>query len=259
MSRSLKHRVALITGGGTGIGHGIARAFVAAGATVAITGRRQETLDRAVETLREDGGRAMAVRGDITRAGDAERMVSETVAHFGALHILINNAGIARYGALDAMPVEDIDALISVGLKGPALVTRAALPHLRRHKEEAGAAVISISSSITQAPIRNFAVYSAAKAGVDMLTRCCALDYAEDRVRFNALCPGVVETPIFESMMPKEAIDRALRNFGQTTPLGRIGQPQDIAELALFLASDEGSWITGAVIPIDGGMSLLGA
>ncbi len=256
---ALKDHVALITGGGSGIGLGIATAFARAGAAVAITGRRADKLDSAVRQLEKNGARALAIPGDISRPEDAERMVAETIDAFGALHVLVNNAGIARYGSLADMSREDLDAVIDVDLKGPLYVTRAALPHLRRHAETAGASVISISSSITQAPVKSFAVYSAAKAGLDMLTRCCAVDFAGDRVRFNAICPGVVETPIFETMMPPKTIDRALAQFAKVIPLGRVGQPGDIARLALFLAGPDSSWLTGAVIPLDGGLSLVGA
>jgi NAD(P)-dependent dehydrogenase (short-subunit alcohol dehydrogenase family) len=130
---------------------------------------------------------------------------------------------------------------------------------LRQHAQAGGAAVINISSSVTQGVVKNFSVYSAAKAGVDMLTRCWALDFAPDRIRVNAICPGVVETPILATLMPQEAIAGALANFAQATPLGRVGQPADIAELALFLASPQSAWLTGAVIPHDGGLSLVGA
>ena len=134
----------------------------------------------------------------------------------------------------------------------------AALPHLVAHAETGGASVINISSSVTQTVVGNFSVYSAAKAGLDQLTRCLALDLADRHVRVNAICPGVVETPIFETVMPPAAAKRYLRSASKNTPLGRAGLPLDIAELALFLASPRSEWMTGSVITLDGGISLAG-
>ena len=250
--------VALVTGGGSGIGLAIAHALAETGVAVALSGRRADVLDRAVEKIRDTGGRALAVAGNVCSPKDAERMVAETVAGLGSLHILINNAGIARGGALDEMSAEDLDAVIDIDLKGPMHMVRAALPELRKHRGEERAAVVNISSSVTLSPVPNFSVYSAAKAGLEMLTRCLALDLAKDRIRVNAIAPGVVETPIFETMMPAKAVSRAMKQFAESTPLGRVGQPSDVARLALFLAGPQSAWITGAIIPADGGLSLAG-
>ena len=256
MSQTLKDHNALVTGGSSGIGLAIADALAAAGASVAISGRRQEALDRAVEALEKHGGRALAVAGDVADPRDAHRMVEEAAAAFGGLRILVNNAGIARGGPLGTMDEATVHALVDIDLKGPIFVTRAALPHLERYRDDGGAAVVNISSSVTFSATKNFSVYSAAKAGVEMLTRCWALDHAEDRIRVNAISPGVVETPIFETMMPAAAASRALDQFAAATPLGRVGQPRDVAEVALFLADARSRWMTGAVIPLDGGLSL---
>jgi len=256
MSAQLAGKVALVTGGGSGIGHGIAAKLAAAGARVAISGRRRETLEAAVRAITGAGGEALAVAGDVVRRQDASRMVEETVAAWGGLHILVNNAGVAPGGPLSKMTDEDIDAVIDVDLKGPIHVTRAALPHLRRHKDDGGAVVINISSSVTHSVVVNTSVYSAAKAGVDQLTRCWALELAPDRVRCNAICPGIVDTPIFRAMMPEAAVERFLKQAAKLTPLGRPGRPQDIAALALYLAGPESEWMTGAVITLDGGISL---
>lgn len=250
--------VALITGGGSGIGLAIAHALAAAGVAVALTGRRAEVLESAIEGIRRSGGRAVAVAGDVCSSGDAARMVAETVAGLGGLHILINNAGIARGGPLDQMSAEDLDAVIDIDLKGPMHMIRAALPELRKSRDEERAAIVNISSSVTLNPAPNFSVYSAAKAGLEMLTRCLALDLAKDRIRVNAIAPGVVETPIFETMMPAKAVSRAMRQFAESTPLGRVGKPTDIARLAVFLAGPQSAWITGAIVPADGGLSLAG-
>lgn len=250
--------VALITGGGSGIGKGIAGALAAAGAAVVISGRRLEVVEAAVEEIRDHGDQALAVQSDVAQEDDAERLVEKTVEEFGALHILVNNAGIARGGALGDMSPEDIDAVIDIDLKGPIWMIRAAIPHLAKHRDSGGSSVINISSSVTKNVVPNFSVYSAAKAGIDVLTRCLARDLAPDRIRVNAINPGVVETPIFSTMMPQAGVDRAMRTFTKETPLGRVGQPADIASLALYLASPASEWMTGSVIPLDGGISLAG-
>lgn len=253
---SLRGRVALVTGGSSGIGLAIARAFGRAGAAVTVTGRRRQVAEDAAEELRQGDAEARAVAGDVARPEDAARMVEETVQAFGGLHVVVNNAGIARAGALEDTSLGDVDAVVDIDLKGPIYVTRAALPHLRKHREEGTAAIVNISSSVTVNPVPNFSVYSAAKAGVEMLTRCWALDFAADRIRVNAIAPGIVATPIFETMMPAEATAGALEGFAAATPLGRVGEPEDVARLALFLAGPAAAWLTGAVIPLDGGLSL---
>ena len=258
MALELAQKVALVTGGGSGIGEGIARRLARAGAAVAISGRRPEPLEAVAASIAGSGGRALSVAGDVRRPADLERMVAETVEAFGGLHILVNNAGIARGGPVAAMSEDDIEATIDIDLKGPIYALRAALPHLKKHKGNGGASVINISSSVTQTVLGNFSVYSAAKAGLDQLTRCWGLDLASDRIRVNGICPGVVETPIFETVMSEGDAMQFLSSSAKTTPLGRVGLPTDIAELALFLASDKSAWMTGSIITLDGGISLAG-
>lgn len=257
MTATLIEKTALVTGGGSGIGEAIALALAGAGARVAISGRRREVLEEVVGAIVAEGGEALAVAGDVARSDDALRMVEETAAAFGALHVLVNNAGVARGGPLAGMRDEDVDLVVDVDLKGPIRVTRAALEHLRRHRDEGGAAVINISSSVTRTVLDNYSVYSAAKAGLDQLTRCWALELAPDRVRVNAICPGIVDTPIFHTVMSEGAARRFLKGAAKTTPLGRPGRPADVAELALHLASAS-EWMTGAIITLDGGISLAG-
>ena len=252
----LEGTVALVTGGGSGIGLGIAKALAAVGARVALAGRRQEVIEAAAEEIRDDGGEALAIQADVAQEDDAERLVETVAGELGALHVLVNNAGIARVGPLAEMTSESIDAVIDVDLKGPIWMIRAALPELSRHQESGGASVINISSSVTLNVVPNYSVYSAAKAGLDMLTRCLARDLAPMRIRVNAINPGVVETQIFATMMPENAVSRALRSMAAETPLGRVGLPSDVAGLAVYLAGPASSWMTGAVIALDGGISL---
>lgn len=252
----LAGQVALISGGGTGIGRAIAEALVSAGASVAISGRRSAPLEATVGALRAQGGTATPVSGDVASPADCQRMVEETVASLGGLRILINNAGIAEAGDLSEMTPEIVDSVIDIDLKGPIHLTRAALPHLAKARSRGGAAVVNVSSSVTRHPVPGYGVYSAAKAGLEMLTRSWARDLGDAQIRVNAVCPGVVRTPIHESRMEAEALQGFLDAVGGQTPLGRTGEAAEVAQLVRFLASPAAGWITGAVIPIDGGLSL---
>lgn len=256
---------ALITGGGTGIGLAIACSLAAAGAAVAVTGRRRAPLEAAADRIRDAGGTAIWITGDVASADDCQRMVEETAEQLGGLEILINNAGVAESGPLAEMTPERVDRLIDIDLKGPVHMTRSALPFLSapRRSRESGhggtggsSVVINVSSSVTRHPIPGYSVYAAAKAGLDMLTRNWARELGESGIRVNAVCPGVVRTPIHESKMESTALAAFLTDIGGLTPLGRTGEVDDIASLVRFLASPAADWITGAVIPIDGGLSL---
>lgn len=254
--RPLAGRVALVTGGGSGIGLGIARALADAGCAVALAGRTPGPLEQAARDLAARGVPATAVPGDVTDPADAHSMVERTVAELGDLHVLVNNAGVARLGPFGDISDDDVHALVDVDLKGPIFVTRAALPELRRHGDSGGAAVLNVSSSVTLMAVKSYAVYSAAKAGVDMLTRCLALELAEERIRVNAVLPGVVETGIFERFLGAERAQQHLEAMPGFVPLGRIGQPADVGRAAVFLCDPANDWITGAILPVDGGLSL---
>jgi NAD(P)-dependent dehydrogenase (short-subunit alcohol dehydrogenase family) len=255
-SRSLEGKVALISGGGSGIGQATAEALANAGAAVAITGRRHRPLAETVDALRGAGAQALAITGDVARATEAEHMVRETIATFGALHILVNNAGIATAGPLADMDAATVDALIDIDLKGPIYLTRAALGPLSAHRAQGGASIVNVSSSVTQHPLPGYSVYSAAKAGLDMLTRCWARELAADRIRVNAVCPGVVRTPIHDGRGDPAEVAAFLAAVGDQTPLGRVGEVGEIANLIRFLVTPGSAWMTGAVIPLDGGLSL---
>jgi NAD(P)-dependent dehydrogenase (short-subunit alcohol dehydrogenase family) len=246
----------LITGGGTGIGRAIAIALAGAGAHVAITGRRRDVLEETAAEIEGRGGEALCVPGDVSRPRDTEATIQAVTDRFDTLHILVNNAGVARGGPIEGMSTEDIDLVVDVDLKGPIYMIRSALPWLREHRNDGGAAVLNVGSSVTLGPIKNFSVYSAAKAGLDMITRCLALELASDGIRVNAVCPGIVRTPIFETMMPSASIEGFLEGFEDAVPLGRVATPEDVASLALSLLHPDGSYVTGAVIPVDGGLSL---
>ncbi|HVS14852.1 MAG TPA: SDR family oxidoreductase [Thermoanaerobaculia bacterium] len=255
-ARPFAGRTALITGGGSGIGLGIASALAEAGCAVALAGRRAQPLEEAAAEMAARGVRAITVPGDVTDSDSARAMVERTVEELGALQVLVNAAGMAQLGPFGEITDQEVRALVGVDLEGPIFVTRAALPELRRHREHGGSAVLNVSSSVTLMALKDYAVYSAAKAGLDMLTRCLALELAADRVRVNAVLPGVVETGIFVKMLGEEGAREHLARMPSFVPLGRLGQPADVARAALFLCDPANDWITGAILPVDGGLSL---
>jgi NAD(P)-dependent dehydrogenase (short-subunit alcohol dehydrogenase family) len=256
-SELLRGLGALVTGGGTGIGRGLAAELLRAGCDVAIGGRHVDALEQAAAELRAaHGGLVTVAPGDLSTAEGAAATVHAAVRELGALHVVVNNAGVGHQGPFDQITAAQVREVVAVDLEGPIYVLQAALPYLRRHRQRRTASVLNISSSVTLMAIKNYAVYSAAKAGLDMLTRCLALELAADRIRVNAVCPGVVETEIFERMLGPERARQHLDGVRGFVPLGRIGQPADVARVAVALCDPENDWVTGAVVPVDGGLSL---
>lgn len=251
--RRLEGQTALITGGGTGIGRAIALTFSREGANVAVAGRRSEKLQGVVKELEEAGGQGLAVVGDVTKAGDTERAVRETVERFGRLNVLVNNAGALHVSSIEGIPEEEWDRLMRVNLKGPFLMSRAALPEFRK---AGGGAIVNIGSVLGLVAIKNRAAYCASKGGVTLLTKAMALDHAHEGVRVNCICPAIVETPLVRELFDAGAEGEAARKARiAQIPAGRMGRPEDVAELAVYLASKESSWVTGVAIPLDGGLS----
>lgn len=248
----LKGRVALISGGGTGIGKGIAIAFAEAGAKVALCGRRVEPLESVRAEIEALGAECTLISADVCKAEDCKRAVAAVVEHFGALHILVNNAGIARMGPLSGMSDDDIAGVFDTNLKGVALLSKYAFDALSA--AGAGASVLNIGSSVAEVPLKDFSVYSASKAGVCHFTRCLALEWAPKRIRVNCINPGVVETPIHTGTVTAAQAEQSMKMYARATPLGRVGQPVDIADAAIYLSLAD--WVTGAVLTVDGGIAL---
>jgi len=252
----LAGRRALITGGGTGIGRATAVLFGREGAKVMVSGRRRPELEEAVREVQRGGGTAGYVQGDVSTQSDAEQMVEQAAATLGGLDILVNNAGIiVRNASVTAVSIEDWERVLNIDLTGVFLVSRFALQHMV--KAGHGGAIVNVSSVSGIMADPNSAPYNAAKGGLNLLTKNMALDYAPRGIRVNAVCPGRVATPMPKSRLkPGDDWEHVLRQWGQNIPLGRVGQPEDIAQAILFLASDEAAWITGATLVVDGGSTI---
>lgn len=249
----LEGKAALITGGGTGIGRAIALAFAREGASVALAGRRLNKLKDVVGEIDEQGGTATAVECDVTRAKDAERAVKDTAKKLGKINVLVNNAGILSVATVDGVSEEEWDRVMTVNVKGPFLLSRAVLKEFRKI---GGGTIVNIGSVLGLVAMKDRAAYCASKGGVTMLTKAMALDHAHENVRVNCICPSIVETELVKGLFDRGEQGAALRRARiGTIPLARFGKPVDVAELAVFLASDESSWLTGAAIPLDGGLT----
>jgi NAD(P)-dependent dehydrogenase (short-subunit alcohol dehydrogenase family) len=249
----LSGKAALITGGGAGIGRAIALAFAREGASVAVAGRRLEKLKAVAGEIEKQGGAAMALECDVTRAKDAERAVHESAKKFGKLNVLVNNAGTLSVSTVDSISEEDWDRVMTVNVKGPFLMSRAALKEFRK---AGGGAIVNIGSVLGLVAMKDRAAYCASKGGVTMLTKAMALDHAHENVRVNCICPSIVETELVKGLFDNSEQGQRLRKSRiGTIPLGRFGKPVDVAELAVFLASEESSWLTGTAIPLDGGLT----
>jgi NAD(P)-dependent dehydrogenase (short-subunit alcohol dehydrogenase family) len=249
----LNGKVAIVTGGGTGIGRAIALAFGREGAKVAVLGRRQEALEAVVKDLKRCGAEGRAIPCDVTKGSDTRNAVQETEKAFGRVDVLVNNAGTLSVSTVETISEEEWDRVMDTNLKGPFLMSRAVLPAMRR---AGGGAIVNVGSVLGLVAMKNRAAYSASKGGVTLLTKAMALDHAHDNIRVNCICPSIVETELVKGLFSETEAGRMAREARLATlPLGRFGRPDDLAGLAAFLASDEASWITGAAIPVDGGLT----
>lgn len=249
----LSGKVALITGGGTGIGRACAVSIGGEGGCVAVAGRRKAPLDEVVREIEESGGRALAVPCDVTEKSAVEAAVAATVGHFGRLDIVVNNAGAVLAATVDKTSDEDWQRLLAANLTGTFLVSRAVLPALRK---AGGGSIVNIGSILGIVSRKERAAYSAAKAGVIGLTRAMALDHAHEKIRVNCVCPSIIETELGMRSIAQAADPEAeRRRRSAEIPLGRMGKPEDVAQMVLYLASDESAWVTGAALPLDGGLT----
>jgi NAD(P)-dependent dehydrogenase (short-subunit alcohol dehydrogenase family) len=247
----LADKVAIVTGGGTGIGGAIATTFAREGAKVTITGRRKEPLDEVADAIAAAGGHALPMPGSVTDEADVQRAVQATLATFARVDVLVNNAGsLLHAGPLHETADEIWDGVMDVFLKGVFRFSRAVIPHMQR---QGGGSIVNIGSVLGLKASLAFPVhpYAVAKAGVAMLTKTIAVHYAKDGIRCNCIAPAVTETPLMESRLKDPAVRKAME---ARVPLGRLGSPDDVAQAVLYLASDESAWTTGTVVTVDGGI-----
>jgi NAD(P)-dependent dehydrogenase (short-subunit alcohol dehydrogenase family) len=250
MSR-LAGKVALVTGGNAGIGEAIARVFAREGAAVVITGRRQQELDRVVEEIGRLKGKSVAVVGSVTDDQHVRAAVKEAVQHFGALDILVNNAGVGEFGRrIHELDDETWARVWDVNVTGVFRMTRAAVPEMLK---QGRGAIVNISSIASLVGIPLLPAYAASKGALDALTRAVAIDYAKEGIRCNVVNPGLIETPMAAPLMANpEQLDPILAHY----PIRRPGKPEEVANMVLYLASDEAAWVTGGTFTIDGGMTV---
>ena len=243
----LKDKVAIITGGGTGIGRATAILFAREGAGVMIVGRRLKPLEETINMIKSEGGKAIYLSVDVSKADDVKKMVEETIKAYAKIDILYNNAGVyvgVGKTILD-LSEEEWDTAMSIDLKAVFLCSKYVIPHMIKN---GGGAIINCSSISGHIGQRKQGAYNAAKGGVELLTRCMALDFAEYKIRVNAVCPAWVEIDF-----NKDDIKRRKDEILKMHPIGRLGQPEDVAHAVLYLASDESSWVTGTSLMVDGG------
>jgi NAD(P)-dependent dehydrogenase (short-subunit alcohol dehydrogenase family) len=250
----LKNKVALITGGSSGIGMAIAERFLKEGAKIAIGGRSKERCDTAQKQLKTIVADAVySVTGDVSKWDDAQKMVERTVKRFGRIDILINNAGIYLEKRIEETTEDEWDQVININLKGVFLCSKAVYPPF---KNQGGGTIVNMSSDSGVSGNPCEAAYCASKGGVTNLTRAMALDYAKENIRVNAICPAVINTPMLQKEVDMQEDKEAyLKEMDELHPIGRVGRPEEVAFAVLMVASDEASFITGANIPVDGGLT----
>jgi NAD(P)-dependent dehydrogenase (short-subunit alcohol dehydrogenase family) len=252
-THSFADRVVLITGGGGGIGKASARRFLEEGARVVLSGTRQSVLDDAQRELDPSGERTLTVAGQITTREDAQALVARAVERFGGLDVLVNSTGIFRPVPFEEQTEEHLEEALGSILRPTFWVAQAAVPAMR---ERGGGAIVSVGSmwAVDAIATTPTSAYSMAQAGRHMLTKNLAIELAGDGIRVNTVALAFVETPAYERFMSPEQAAEVLESVNGFHPLGRRGQPEDVVAAILFLASDDAGWITGTLLPVDGGV-----
>jgi len=249
----LKDKVAIVTGAGKGIGKGIAKVFSREGAKVVLADWDEEAGEKTSEEIRRSGGDAFFMKCDISNEEQVKAMIQATIAKYGRINVLVNNAAIGVYKTVLDTTTEEWDHCLAVNLKGVFLCSKYAIPHI---KTAGGGAIVNIASVHSYQNVGGTAPYAASKAGVVALTRVMAIDYGRDKIRVNAICPGWIDTPLIQSIFAGTPDPgKARQEVERRQILGRLGTPEEVGEATAFLASEEASYITGASLMVDNGMT----
>lgn len=252
-SRRLQGKVALVTGGGSGIGRAAAVRFAREGASVVAAGRRESELLETVKVVSSSGGRALAVVADISKGADVIGLIDQTLKTFGRIDAAFNNAGVEGvFGPAHLMSEEDFDRVIGINLKGTWLAVRHQVAAMLR--QGGGGAIVNTSSWLAHGALAGSSAYSASKGALDALIRAIALEVAESGIRINNVNPGIIDTP----MMRRFVDDESAKPWAAFTPMKRLGTPRDVGDVAVWLCSDDARFVTGQSLLVDGGFTIAG-
>lgn len=251
----LSERIAIITGGGSGIGRETCRLFAKEGATVIVADKNMSAAETVVTEIADDGGRAIALAVDVASEEQVKAMIARAESDYGRLDILVNNAGYGFAGTVVTTSQQEWDALMSVNVNGVFFGCKHAIPLMERN---GGGAIVSTASAAANIGIHNRAAYVASKGAVASLTRAMAIDHVESGVRVNAVAPGTISSPYFERILSGPDTAELRRGLEERQAMNRLGQPSEIAQAILWLASDDASFCTGTVLVVDGGWTAQG-
>jgi len=243
----LQNKIAIITGAGSGIGRGIALAFVKEGAKVVIVDWSEESGKETAEQIKKENGEAIFIKTDVSKTADIEQMVKICLDKFGRVDILVNNAGIYRTCNLHEMPEEDWDKIIDVNLKSVFLGSKRVIPEMLKQGK---GKIVNTASIAGLVGFAQSGAYCASKGGIIALTKEMVLEYAPKRINVNCICPGVIKTAMTKDMIADSATKQFLES---STPYPRLGEPEDIAQAAVYLSSDESDFVNGEILVVDGG------
>ncbi len=255
VAMELSGRVAIVTGGGSGMGRSFSILFAKEGARVVVVDIVEKSGTETVTLIEKAGGQALFVLADLTKAEDAKQVVRKTIDAYGRLDTLVNNAGILHMGTVVQTTEADWDAILATNLKSMFLMSKCAVPEIAKN----GGTIINMASDAGLIGNPDSAAYCASKGGVISLTRAMALDHAAEGIRVNCICPGAIDTPLLKKgfdELSQEQRDAWRARVKERYPLGRIGKPEEVAQVALFLASDGSSFMTGAAVSVDGGLTI---
>jgi NAD(P)-dependent dehydrogenase (short-subunit alcohol dehydrogenase family) len=255
MTDEFRGKVAVVTGGGAGIGLAAAEKLAREGASVVICSDREDQTQQAAGGLREEDLEVRGIMGDVTSSTDMKGLVDFAAESYGGVDVLVNSAGVQRYGTVTETEEDVWDEVLDVNLKGIYLAARIAIPEMRRR---GGGAIVNVSSVQAIASQAGVAAYTASKGGINALTRAMAVDHAVENIRVNAVCPGSVDTPMLrwaaDLFKDENTVEATVEDWGRMHPVGRVARPEEVAEVICFLASPKATFVTGAEYMVDGGL-----